>query len=235
VTAFTKTQIDRLGDKLRSQVVSEQELKLLDDYRRTFSSAYDRVADKIRTAIGTPVSGRPAKSTTSIVEKLKRESIRLSQMQDIAGCRAIVADIGAQERAVESIRRDFPAATVLDRRRHPSHGYRAVHVVVREDDKPIEIQLRTPLQHVWAEMCEKFADIIDPAIKYGGGPPRVQASLSKLATVIEAMEALEGVVAGAGTAYNDTAEDLRRLRLKFAAALTTLVAEIPALDPEELT
>jgi len=46
------------------------------------------------------------------------------------------------------------------------------------DDKPVEIQVRTSLQHWWAELSEKFADLIDPAIKYGGGDLETLESLA---------------------------------------------------------
>ena len=35
--------------------------------------------------------------------------------------------------------------------------------------EPVEIQVRTLLQHLWAEVSEKSSDVLDPAIKYGGG------------------------------------------------------------------
>ncbi|MBI3306876.1 MAG: hypothetical protein HYZ84_03615 [Candidatus Omnitrophica bacterium] len=53
-------------------------------------------------------TGRPAKSTTSIVDKLHRESIRLSQLQDIAGCRIVVKDIQEQNSVAELIQKAFP-------------------------------------------------------------------------------------------------------------------------------
>jgi putative GTP pyrophosphokinase len=90
--AFSNSQIDRLGDRLRKQKYGEAELRFLDEYRRTFGSAYDHVVGTIQRITGIPISGRPAKSTTSIIEKLNREPLRLSQMQDIAGCRAVVND-----------------------------------------------------------------------------------------------------------------------------------------------
>src|SRR3954451_14764163 len=87
---LTKSQIDKLGQKLRTQTFQEIELTVLDEYRRSFGSADDRVIEKVQAVLGVPITGRPAKSTASIIEKLNRESIRLSQIQDIAGCRVVV-------------------------------------------------------------------------------------------------------------------------------------------------
>jgi len=118
------------------------------------------------------------------VEKLHRETIRLSQIQDIAGCRLLVTDLEAQDRVVEEIVGLFPAAIVIDRRLQPSYGYRAVHVVVVSDRASIEVQIRTALQHLWAEMSEKVSDIEDKAIKYGGGPASTQELLARLSRLV---------------------------------------------------
>src|SRR5262245_9379183 len=88
----SKTQIDRLGDRLKKGAVEEPDLILLDSYRRSFGTAYETVVQTIRTEIELEPTGRPAKSTNSLIEKLKRESIRLTQVQDIAGCRLVVSD-----------------------------------------------------------------------------------------------------------------------------------------------
>ena len=74
----SKSQIDRLGNRLRKGDIEEADLRLLDDYRRSFGDAYELVVGAIQTELGLQPTGRPAKSTTSISEKLNRESIRLS-------------------------------------------------------------------------------------------------------------------------------------------------------------
>ena len=38
------------------------------------------------------------------------------------------------------------------------------------DGRDVEIQIRTTLQHLWAELSERSSDVLDPDIKYGGGP-----------------------------------------------------------------
>jgi ppGpp synthetase/RelA/SpoT-type nucleotidyltranferase len=220
----SKAQIDRLGERLRSQVFGEAELRLLDEYRRTFGPAYDRVAANLQRIIDVPVSGRPAKSTSSIIEKLNRESIRLSQMQDIAGCRAIVADVPQQDRAVNAIVRGLKNVAILDRREKPSHGYRAVHLIVRVDGKPIEVQVRTSLQHVWAETSEKLADVLDPSIKYGGGPMSVRQILDRAATMARTIEVLEAKVARIGASDGEIARELRETRDEYISNLHSMIS-----------
>lgn len=116
-------------------------------------------------------------------------------MQDIAGCRVVVQDAVRQDSVLAEMLPIFPGATVTDRRVRPSHGYRAVHVVVVSEGKAIEIQLRTALQHAWAELSEKFADVVDPAIKYGGGDERIQGTLVNASVVVSEIEQMEAVVA----------------------------------------
>jgi ppGpp synthetase/RelA/SpoT-type nucleotidyltranferase len=188
---ISKTQIDQLGDRLRKAPLSEADLGILDDYRKSFGVAYEEVVRAIRGKLNLEPTGRPAKSTSSIIEKLHRESIRLSQMQDIAGCRVVVADIQKQNNVVERLRKVFPSASVVDRRIHPSYGYRAIHVIIKKLEKAIEVQIRTELQHGWSEFSEKLSDKIDPSIKYGGGDKEIQKLLCDISTFIKNYEKAE--------------------------------------------
>ena len=190
IMPISKTQIDRLGDRLKSGPHTESDLRLLDEYRWSFGEAYKIVIQTIRQRGESP-TGRLAKSTLSIVEKLRRESIRLSQMQDIAGCRVVVADVVQQEQFVASIKSDFPEASVIDRRDNPSYGYRAVHIIAEVFGKPTEIQVRSFLQHQWAELSEKSSDVIDSAIKYGGGPDKWRKLLASSSELVESYEECE--------------------------------------------
>jgi len=193
------------------------------------------VVATVQVIIGVPVSGRPAKSTSSIIEKLNRESIRLSQMQDIAGCRAIVIDLPHQDIAMDAIVQAFGSVAILDRRERPSHGYRAVHLIVREAGKPIEVQIRTALQHVWAEMSEKLADLIDPSIKYGGGPLRVRKVLDNASTQVGIVEDLEAKLARAGASNGVIARQLRDTRDDYVATLRSLIEDLNESDTEEFS
>jgi len=65
----SKAQIDRLGDRLKAGDVSPADLELLDTYRRGFRDRYEVVVSAIRAEIGMEPSGRPAKSTASIIAK----------------------------------------------------------------------------------------------------------------------------------------------------------------------
>lgn len=188
---LSKTQIDKLGDRLRKRDITEEDLRLLDGYRRSFHEAYEFVVEAIRNDLGLEPTGRPAKSTTSITEKLLRESIRLSQIQDITGCRIVVSEIAEQDRAVQALRSLFDDVTIVDRRTQPTNGYRAVHVIVSRADKLVEIQVRTRMQHGWAELSEKASDVIDPAIKYGSGDEKAVEVLLRTSELLAGEESKE--------------------------------------------
>ncbi len=100
--------------------------------------------------------------------------MRLSQMQDLAGARIVVRDRLAQDKAVRIIGEDCAASgrtcKVMDRRERPSHGYRAVHIIMMWDQIPIEVQIRTELQDTWAQMTERVADRWGRGIRYGEDP-----------------------------------------------------------------
>jgi ppGpp synthetase/RelA/SpoT-type nucleotidyltranferase len=211
--ALSKSQIDRLGDRLKTAQPTDDDLRLLDEYRRSFAEAYDHVMAKIRDTGRQDSTGRRAKSTKSIVDKLRRESVRLSQVQDIAGCRIIVDDLDAQDRITAALTQLFEGAHVTDRRQEPSHGYRAVHVIIRSSDHPVEVQVRTQLQHMWAELSEKMSDALGIALKYGGGPEAASSILTRLSEVVTKQEEVE-----------------RRARTSAAALRTLIRTAIDKID-----
>lgn len=187
---FSKNQIDHLGIRLKKGNYSETDLKMLDEYRRSFGEAYEEVITAIRMKLKLEPTGRSAKSTPAVVEKLRRETIRLSQIQDIAGCRIVVDDTFSQKLTARSLRKLFANAIIADRTKNPSYGYRAVHVIAKISGKPIEIQVRSLLQHLWAECSEKLSDS-DPLLKYGGGDAKTKELLQKLSELVASFEGYE--------------------------------------------
>jgi putative GTP pyrophosphokinase len=140
----------------------------------------------------TDVSQR-LKKTPTIVDKLVREpTLQLGNMQDIAGCRAVVADIDQLWRVERRITRNRPPIAVSDDVQSPrASGYRGVHLIVEydgrrttDDGRRIEIQLRTPVMHEWAITVERLGGLIQEDLKSGVGPPPV---LALFGAVSEAM------------------------------------------------
>lgn len=116
-------------------------------------------------------TGRP-KTVPAIVGKLGRfPTMRLSQMEDIAGCRVT---LGTQEQVDGVLARAlqrWPDATLIDHVATPrSTGYRAKHVIVVEDSLSVEVQLRSARQNRWADEVERWADSLGYPLKDGEGP-----------------------------------------------------------------
>jgi putative GTP pyrophosphokinase len=208
VTA-SRTKIDRAGRLLRDwwqapsesaeQAFDEDELTaaigVVVDYRSGFQDPLKKVTVGLRQFVERESSeiivGQRLKRDPQILNKLGRfSSMRLTQMEDIAGCRAILPGGEAEIAGVlKRIRRNWDIIRIEDYVASPkSTGYRAVHVVVRRDGHLVEIQLRTPFQHEWAEAVERWAARTRFPLKDGEGPPELLTYLELVAWAISADE-----------------------------------------------
>ena len=49
----------------------------------------------------------------------------------------------------------------------PHNGYRAHHLTIRaSDSRPVELQIRTEIGDLWANLTERCAALVDPGLKY---------------------------------------------------------------------
>jgi hypothetical protein len=127
-------------------------------------------------------AARP-KRMTSIRRKLQRLTTNLEQINDIAGCRAVLDDVASVNALIEMCENDFPHPV---RQRYPyiakpkQDGYRSHHIVfdfeVAPDDpqlscRRVELQLRTRLQHSWATAVEAVGLYRGEEMKQGEGDP----------------------------------------------------------------
>jgi len=152
---------------------SEADLEDLAAVLAPYQEVLERVKVHLRD-LGFAPSGR-VKTTTTMTDKLRRtRGMQLSRMQDLAGARFVVHDLAAQDEARDKISEFYAeqdcSCRVIDRRADPRFGYRAVHVVTRIDELPVEIQIRTELQDTWAQIVERLADRWGRGIRYGQDP-----------------------------------------------------------------
>jgi hypothetical protein len=99
-------------------------------------------------------------------KKLRRFSVKLDQINDIAGCRAILDDISGVNNLISNIRESFPHKIRQEYSYIDSpklDGYRSHHFVFEfrgnndgaiYNGKRVELQIRTRLQHSWATAVE---------------------------------------------------------------------------------
>ncbi|SLN21544.1 RelA/SpoT domain-containing protein [Pseudooctadecabacter jejudonensis] len=137
-----------------------------------------------RRARARAVTAARLKRMASIRKKLsdERNDLKLTQIQDLAGCRAIVPDMSALSRLVqryhdEESRHDFKHTDYVLAPR--VSGYRGHHLIMKfkpDDDRlgeysgmKVEIQARTQLQHAWATTVEAVGLIRGEDLKGGFG------------------------------------------------------------------
>lgn len=177
-----RSTIDALGRRLeRAKAPAQADLDELAILQNGYLPSLEIVTGRLRDLLGSPPSYEGTsltatsrlKTVATIVEKLRNHETKLSLMRDIVGVRIVGGlNRAAQNRLVALVASTFAVGEsgIIDRRRTPRHGYRAVHVVPRVDERPVEIQIRTGLQHTWANGMERFADVFGRQIRYGGEP-----------------------------------------------------------------
>jgi hypothetical protein len=122
------------------------------------------------------------KRLSSIDAKLRRfQSMQLSQMQDIGGCRAIVPSVSHVRKLVALFRKSGLKHELYDVDDYiegpQKSGYRGVHLKYRyHSDRQatynglrIEIQIRSQLQHAWATAVEIVGTMSRQALKSSQG------------------------------------------------------------------
>lgn len=124
------------------------------------------------------------KRLSSIWAKLERfETMELWDMQDIGGCRAVVANV----KNVKQLADIFKSSRIRHKLVHEddyiqkprTSGYRSWHLIYRYisdhneiyNGLKVEIQIRTPLQHAWATTVETVDIFTEQALKSSMGRP----------------------------------------------------------------
>jgi ppGpp synthetase/RelA/SpoT-type nucleotidyltranferase len=172
---YSGSKADKLSQRLRhAERIHDDDLDLLLELLRAYQEALDHVQHRLRSLGYAPTSR--TKTTGVLVDKLKREQTSLKSVQDIAGARIVEdCDRDEQDTIVAAIVREFANEAkpprIRDRRSDPSHGYRAVHVIVTALELPVEIQVRTFLQDQWAQIVESLGDKWGRGVRYGEQPP----------------------------------------------------------------
>lgn len=173
--ALTGSQLKKLGERIaKASAPNADDLELLRLYREAHIDMLATAFATVRQATTTTDATRSAriKNAATIVHKLRFQRTALAKMRDIAGIRVVLAhgDRAEQDRVASELLRLLNGAKKVDRRVEPKSGYRAVHVVGTLDAKSLEIQVRTALQHDWAQMFERLADLFGRQIRYGDAP-----------------------------------------------------------------
>lgn len=136
-------------------------------HERPLDIAFTMLQDVANKRDRTTVCAKRLKRFVSIEAKLRRFSnMKLKNMQDIGGCRAIVRNEKRLHQLIRDLRRrpEFKNAKgeirASDYIQEPKDdGYRGYHLIgffgdAQAEKRNIEIQIRTAMQHSWATALE---------------------------------------------------------------------------------
>jgi len=182
---------DQAAEKFRVERPKYEELatKLTEDLRDLLARwgvAFDHVTSRVKGI---------DEFREKIVRKDYKEPFR--ECEDLCGLRVVTLYHTDVDRVVTHLAKDardaFPELRVEDKRPAQSNhkdkdpfGYSSVHVVVRPreaPDKPVEIQVRTIMQHGWAQIEHKLRYALERS--KGSSRSSVAREFQRLAALLE--------------------------------------------------
>lgn len=183
---YSKTKIDRAGLALaRDEYRSDDEYieleDIFDDYRKQHLEPLSETTIELQRWLsdygGTYYVAQRLKRKPQIIRKLKRLSVRLTQLQDIGGSRIIVHNNSDIDRLLKYLNEQvaknnhFNITKVTDYREkgRDDTGYRAVHLLIERSGVTLELQVRSRVQHYWSESIERTSVIYGHYLKEGEG------------------------------------------------------------------
>jgi hypothetical protein len=197
--AYSRKRVDAAGDTLVStDLVMESEreeaLTIVNNWRSSHRPPLNVITQLLRERSkrvdpGALIAQR-IKRRSAIEAKLRRfRTMRLSKMQDIGGCRAVVQDPKLLAELVhvykhrDSRNKDQTRTYLYEEydyiTKPKDDGYRSYHLVYKyvsrtrpaHNDLRIEIQLRSTWQHAWATALETVDAFKGSALKSNMGDP----------------------------------------------------------------
>ncbi|MFD1945206.1 RelA/SpoT domain-containing protein [Nocardioides aestuarii] len=222
---LTTSQVKKAGRTVRRYIrnenISEAQLQAaihtIDRFRAAHQKPLVTANNGLRSMVRSEgcvveVSQR-LKRFPTIIDKLVREpTLPLSSMQDIGGCRAILADVDEVRRVEARLKKRRPPVGYADYINTPrSSGYRGIHVVVDYGGRHIEVQLRTKVMHEWAIAVERLSARVGDNLKQDG-----EHALQLLMSVISDAMAIEEA---GGVVPEQVHSEIARRRLDAAPYL----------------
>ncbi|MBU0459539.1 MAG: RelA/SpoT domain-containing protein [Nanoarchaeota archaeon] len=188
----TKSQVNKVGiilAKTQKIDLEKEAIKILNNWRASHSyplQIFRNRLEKFSTDVDKDaITVKRLKRVPSIIRKLREpKATKLTRMQDIGGCRAVLQTVTLAEKLFECYylkkRLKHKRVKIQNYVLNPKpDGYRSIHVVYNyKSDKEqkqifdgllIEIQIRSKLQHLWSTAVEIVDFYTNQAIKFGGG------------------------------------------------------------------
>jgi putative GTP pyrophosphokinase len=189
---YSKSKTDEAGKVLCNNNFSKEEknnaLEILSNWRaphsypmHVFKKRLKLTSEKIDK---NSLTSQRLKRVPSIIKKLNRiNTMKLTQMQDIAGCRTILSNVDLAEKLYKEYYHNgdlkHKKINQKDYILYPKEdGYRSIHIIYKyfSDKKNInynglliEVQIRSKIQHIWATAVETVDFFTGQAIKTNEG------------------------------------------------------------------
>jgi len=190
VPGYTRAEVDVAGDVLIDDNISSEQLTdslaIINNWRSSHAFPLNTfqvtLRNKSRLVDPNSLVAQRIKRLPAIDHKLRNmRRLKLSQVQDIGGCRAVLANV----RRVNKLVRLYKASDLKHRLESEvdyivkprKSGYRGIHLIYSyHSDKTeiyeglkIEMQLRSRLQHAWATAVETVSTFIGQSLKASQG------------------------------------------------------------------
>jgi len=183
---FTNGQINNFGKILADDMENLDALRDINLWRNSHIIPMDNFADQLRKMAKKygkdVIVAERMKRLPTIIDKLSRfDTMKLSQMQDVAGIRIVLKNVDDTEKFYrELIKKE---KTCKLRRTHnyieepKRDGYRSIHLIYEYANKKkpeydglfVEVQIRSSLEHLWATAIESMGVYLGESFKTGKG------------------------------------------------------------------
>lgn len=202
---YSRSKIDKAGKVLSRHLDVSEDVEVeseivFDNYRQAHLEPMMQTTMQLQKWMDESGKGyyiaMRLKRRPQILRKLTRLSVRLTQLQDIAGARIILernADVDETVRYLrEVISRQTDVKIVRDTdyrdKGRDDSGYRARHIILDSNGYKIELQLRSKVQHYWAETIERTSVVYGHFLKELDGDPCVLSYFKQLSDVFYEFE-----------------------------------------------
>lgn len=216
---YSKKAVQRAGERLIiDNIMTDQpqeyqeSMQILSNWRSSHVNALKHMVEIVHIACEKidkkHIVVSRLKRTPSIISKLKRfDKMKLRNMQDIAGCRAILDS----SKNVYKLRRElnknriFKVTDYIEKPK--DDGYRGIHLIGKYKDEengidyPVEIQLRSKIQHCWATAVEIVDLFTNQSLKSNNGKKEWLEFFKLVSNELSKIE---------GKAYDESSDSLEK-------------------------
>lgn len=202
----TKSRLDKAGRCLANpDGVDEYELLELEVDFDAFRAAHLQPLSEMTIELqnwlaaygGNYYIAQRLKRKPQIVRKLRRLNTRLTQLQDIGGCRIIVDSNKDVDRLSDYLKEKSASSDLFELKKITDYrdlgrddsGYRALHYIMSRNGYGLELQIRSKTQHYWAESIERTSVVYGNHLKEGEGDASVIGYFKVLSDIFYEIEA----------------------------------------------